>query len=159
MSSSSLPPKLETEHLMTLYAPLDPPQQIDASLQIFNVRPGGWARGAKIDGTIIQPAGDWLRVMPDGSLRLDVRLTVRTNDDALIYVTYNGIISVSEKEFARLGAGEILTADNLYFRTAPTFQTSHANYKWLNHMQAIGRIEEVKLGEGGYVRYAVFAVK
>ena len=37
--------QITTEYLMTLYAPLDPPQQIDASLVVFNVRAGGWARG------------------------------------------------------------------------------------------------------------------
>jgi hypothetical protein len=37
------------------------------------------------------PAGDWITNRADGSYRLDVRLTLKTNDGALILVTYNGI--------------------------------------------------------------------
>lgn len=66
--------QVTTEYLMTLYAPLDPPQKIDDSLTIYNVGPGGWARGPRIRGTVIAPAGDWIRVMPAGNLRQDVRL-------------------------------------------------------------------------------------
>jgi hypothetical protein len=49
---------------------------------------GGWVKGSKLNGTPLAPAADWLRVMPGGSLRLDVRGTIRTDDGALIYITY-----------------------------------------------------------------------
>ena len=68
-----------------------PPQRIDESLSIFNVT-GGWAKGRKINATVIQPAADWIQSMPDGSRRLDVRLTLKTDDGALIYVSYNGVL-------------------------------------------------------------------
>jgi Protein of unknown function (DUF3237) len=35
---------------------------------------------------------DWLRVMPSGFNRLDVRLTNRTDDGQLIFMTYCGVI-------------------------------------------------------------------
>jgi len=50
--------KITTEYLMTLYAPLDPPQRIDSSLVIYNVRPGGWVKGTRIKGALIAPAAD-----------------------------------------------------------------------------------------------------
>jgi len=39
---------------------------------------GEWVKGSKLNGTPLAPAADWLRVMPGGSLRLDVRGTIRT---------------------------------------------------------------------------------
>src|SRR5262245_54883511 len=73
---------LETEYIMTLCAEMDPPQRIDETLSIFNVT-GGWAKGPKINATVIQLAADWIQSMPDDSRRLDVPLTLKTDDGAL----------------------------------------------------------------------------
>jgi hypothetical protein len=152
--------QIKTEYLMTYVAPLDAPIPIDGSLQIFNVKPGGWVKGPKINGTIVSPGGDWLRTMPSGVFRLDVRATVRTDDGADIYFSYNGIIQHSKESAERLMKGEVLTDKDIpYFVTAPTFQTSSAKYAWLNGVQAIGKMVEVKVGEGGYVKYDVFVVR
>lgn len=150
---------ITTEYLMTLYAPLEAPQAIDGSLNIYNVREGGWARGPKIEARMIAPAADWLRIMPGGSLRLDVRGTLQTDDGALIYIAYNGVISQPPEQFERFMNGEVLKADEIYFLTAPTFQTSAEKYVWLNHVQAVGKMVEVKAGEGSYVKYDIFVVR
>lgn len=97
--------QITTEYLMTVYAPLDPPQVIDKALFIYNVRDGGWVKGPKISGKFLAPGGDWLRVMPGGSSRLDVRATFKTDDGALVYIAYNGIISHSKESFDRLMKG------------------------------------------------------
>jgi hypothetical protein len=151
--------EITTEYLMTLYAPLDPPQQIDGSLLIYNVREGGWVRGPKINGTVLAPAADWLRVMPDCSMRLDVRATFQTDDGALVYTSYNGVISSSEENAARLANGEILTSEDLYFVIAPTLRTSSETYAWLNHVQCIGKIVEIRGGDNPFVKYDIFVVR
>jgi hypothetical protein len=97
--------KLSTEYLMTIYAPLDPVQSVDSSLYIFNVRPGGWVKGPKINGTIVAPSGDWLRVMPSGVSRLDVRATIKTDAGALIYMSYEGTIKDTRESEARANKG------------------------------------------------------
>ena len=81
--------KISTEYLMTLYAPLEAGQEIDSSLYVNNVRPGGWVKGPRINGTLLAPAGDWSRILPSGASRLDVRATIKTDDGALIYIAYN----------------------------------------------------------------------
>lgn len=151
--------EITTEYLMTVYAPLDPPQRIDNTLSIFNVRDGGWVKGPKISGKFLAPGGDWLRHMPGGSHRLDVRATFKTDDGALVYIAYNGIISWSKETFDRLMKGETLTSKDLYFITAPTMQTSSDKYAWLNHVQCVGKIVEVKVGENGFVKYDMFIVR
>src|SRR5262245_63428978 len=53
---------------------------------------GGSVRGPNIKGEIVAPAGDWLFVMPDGSNRLDVRFTIKTDGNEMIFVDYGGVI-------------------------------------------------------------------
>src|SRR5205085_2764031 len=102
--------KIDTEYLMTLHAPgAAPPQQIDSSLIIYQSGADGWARGPKINGTLVRPTADWLHVMPSGCLRVDARMTIRTDDGALIYVSYNGVISVTQKNFEWMSKGDTLT--------------------------------------------------
>jgi hypothetical protein len=152
--------QIKTEYLMTYLAPLDAPIAVDGALQIFNVKPGGWVNGPKIKGTMVSPGGDWLRPMPSGVLRLDVRASIRTDDGADIYVSYNGIIQHSKESAERLMKGEVLTDKDVpYFVTAPTFQTSSEKYAWLNGVQAVGKMVELKAGVGGYVKYDVFIVR
>lgn len=97
--------------------------------------------------------------MPSGVARLDVRLSLKTDDGALIYVTYNGIISHSKESWDRLLKGEVLTSKDHYFLTAPTMQTAAEKYAWVNHVQCVGKVVEVKLGEDSYVKYDIFVVK
>jgi hypothetical protein len=151
---------IKTEYLMTYVALLDPPYPIDNTLLIVNVQPGGWAKGPKINGTFIAPGGDWLQILPSGALRLDVRATLKTDDGALIYISYNGIIQHSAESAEKLGKGELLTTKDIpYFITTPTFQTSSDKYAWLNSLQLVNKVVEVKLGEGGYVKYDVFILR
>ena len=90
--------------------------------------------------------------MPSGALRQDVRATIKTDDGAFIYMSSNGIIQQSAESAAKMQKGELLTTKDLpYFITAPTFQTSSAKYAWLNYVQAINKVVELKIGEGGYV--------
>jgi hypothetical protein len=155
-SVASQTTKITTDYLMTLYAPLEPPQKIDKSLTIYNVGPGGWVKGPKVNGTLLAPAADWIRVMPDGNLRQDVRLTIKTDDGALIYVTYNGIISRSKEVAKRVAGGEKLTSADEYFLMVPTMETSSKAYLWLNHVQCVGKMVEVKTGDNSFVKYDIF---
>ncbi|MGH9203054.1 MAG: DUF3237 domain-containing protein [Vicinamibacterales bacterium] len=122
-------------------------------------RAEGWAKGPKVNGAIIHPTADWLRVMPSGSLRIDVRMTIKTDDGALVYVAYNGVVSVTRENFERMAKGAVLNSADMYFITAPTFQASHEKYAWLNHIQAVGKVAAVKGGEGGFVTYDLFAAR
>jgi hypothetical protein len=152
--------KVTAEYVMTYVAPLDPPVQIDDSLVIVNVRPGGWVKGPKISGKFIAPGADWLRIMPSGVFRLDVRGLIQTDDDAFIFVSYNGVMKHTEKSAERLNNGELLTEEEIpYFVTAPTFQTSSEKYAWLNEVQTVNKMVEIKFGRDGYVKYDVFIVR
>lgn len=153
--------QISTEYLMTLYVPLDAPQQIDNTLFIYTIPPGreGWAKGPKINGRIVAPAGDWIRIMPAGNARIDVRQTVKTDDGALIYISSNGIVSYTKESWNRLMKEEVITGEDHYLILAPTMQTSAEKYLWLNHVQCIGKVVEAKIGENAFVKYDIYVVR
>jgi len=144
---------------MTLLAPLER-YPIDGSTVVSSVRPGGWVKGPRVSGKIIPPGGDWLRIMPSGVARLDVRLLIEADDGAHIYMTFNGIVVLSKEVTDALSRGEVVTDKTVpYFVTAPTFQTSSEKYGWLNKVQAVGKMVEYKRGEGAYSKFDVFIVR
>jgi len=71
-------------------------------------------------------AADWMLVGPAGEASLDVRATGRTHDDALVSVAYYG-------RFTFHGSLPV----TIY--VAPRFETSDDRYRWLNHIQAVGK--------------------
>jgi uncharacterized membrane-anchored protein len=89
-----------------------------------------------------------------------VRLTIKTEDGALIYVSYNGIERDSDVTETKSKRGEALAADDVkYWVIAPTFETSAARYAWINELQAIGKMVAYKDGSGGFVKYEIYAVR
>jgi len=153
------PVDLSSEYVMTLHAPLDPVQAIDTALMIYNVREGGWVKGPRIDGKLKAPAADWLRILPDGTMRLDVRGTIETADGALIYINYGGVIRHTEVSQAKEQSGEIITDDEMYFVISVNMRTSDERYLWVNQTQYVGKMSSVKEGAGSFVEYDIFAVK
>ena len=102
---------------------------------------GGSFEGPRLKASVQTPAGDWITNRADGSYRLDVRLTLKTDDGALILVTYNGIGQTTN-------AGASL-------RIAPLFETGDSRYVWLTRLQAVGVGERV----GTTVKYDIYALK
>ena len=101
----------------------------------------GRFEGPRLKAAVQIPAGDWITNRADGSYRLDVRLTLKTDDGALILVTYNGIGQTTP-------AGASL-------RAAPLFETGDQRYVWLTKLQAVAVGERV----GTDVKYDVYALK
>lgn len=100
---------------------------------------GGSFEGERLKGTVLgAPAGDWLLQRADGTTALDVRLTLRTDDGELIYMTYRGLRHGPPEVMARLAAGGVVDPKSYYFRVAPTFETASKKYDWLNRILAIG---------------------
>jgi hypothetical protein len=151
--------QITTEYIMTLHAPLDPPQGANSDLQIYNVRPGGWVRGPSIRGAVIRPSGDWLRTMPNGARKLDVRLSIKADDGSIIFMSYTGRANSPADAVRRLQAGETLGPDQLYFVISPTFETSSPTYGWLNDILAVGKIVSLNRSDNRHVTYDIFAVR
>ncbi len=99
---------------------------------------GGAFEGPKLKGSVEPGGSDWILLRPDGALQLDVRLSLRTDDGALICMTYRGYRHGPPAVIERLNRGEAVDPAEYYFRIAPFFETSSPRYDWLNRVVAIG---------------------
>ena len=68
----------------------------------------------------------------------DVRLTLRTDDDAVIYVTYRGVRHGPADIMDKIARGEVVAPNSYYLRCAPFFETAAPRYDWLNRIVSIG---------------------
>lgn len=101
---------------------------------------GGVVEGERINGTLVGGGGDWLLLGPDGWGRLDVRAQLRTPDDVLIYVSYFGVLELTEQALTALSVGgEETRFEDQYFRTSPRLETGDDRYAWVNHTVFVGR--------------------
>ena len=128
-------PTLKSRFLFEMEAELEPPQDI-GDRQIY-IAKSGVVRGPRINGTLLPGGGDWFRTRSDGVSILDVRATIETDDGALIYVTYNGMVHGS------------------YFRVVPWFQTASDKYAWLNKLVSVGVNKPAGAGQVSYDVYAI----
>lgn len=150
---------IETEYLATLYAPLQPPQAVTSTLLVFHPRDGGSLTG-KVNGKLLQPAGDWVRILPDGNMRIDVRLSVELDDGSPLYMTYAGVLrKPDEKSWNAFLQGERISAPEWYYVIAPYFETSSKKYAWLNGVQGLGKFVSIQTGPNAHVKFDIYVVK
>jgi len=132
---------MRLEHLMDVHADLKDPVVVGdgpfGTRQIFDVT-GGHFEGPRLKGTVEASGGDWILIGPDGVGRLDVRATLRTEDDAVIYMQYPGVAVFNEAVITALAEGSATEFGDTDFFTQPRFETGHAEYGWLNAVVAVG---------------------
>ncbi|HJZ71611.1 MAG TPA: DUF3237 domain-containing protein [Vicinamibacterales bacterium] len=122
--------------------------------RVFTVS-GGEFVGDRLRGDVLPQAGsDLLLTRADGTYQQDVRLILRTDDGALILMTYRGVRHAPADVSARIARGEPVAPSEYYLRTAPFFETSSAKYAWLNKIVSVGVGERQSDG----VRYELFEV-
>lgn len=155
--------EIETEFLfearVRLAEPIHVGQTPEGYRMIVNVA-GGRVEGPRIRGEVIPMSGaDWSRIRSDGSGALDVRMCLKTDDGAIIFVHWHGLMvfSPEEQEYA-LDFGkkdDPNGANRYYFRTSPQFETGDARYAWLNKIITVSKS---RTGDGGVI-HCVFALK
>jgi uncharacterized protein DUF3237 len=150
--------ELRSRHLFTLHITLHPTEELGETpaggRRVFPVS-GGSFEGDRLRGSVLPVVGsDLLLVRTDGSAQQDVRMLLKTDDGALVLMTYRGVRHGPPDVLARLAAGEHVPGSEYYLRTAPFFETSSPAYGWLNRIVSIGVGERTP----GGVRYDVFEI-
>jgi Protein of unknown function (DUF3237) len=100
--------------------------------------PGGSFEGERLSGQVLDGGSDWQAIRSDGSTTLDVRLVLKTHDDAMIAMTYRGVRHGPADVISRLERGETVDPASYYFRITPMFETAAGAYDWLNRILAVG---------------------
>jgi hypothetical protein len=119
---------MRSRPLMTLRLNTAPTQNVGAGphgTRITFPIVGGRFEGDRLRGKVLPGGSDWVLKRPDGVLELDLRITLETDDGALIHMTFEGI------------RDDRASAPS-YFRTLPRFETAEAKYSFLNQLLAVG---------------------
>ena len=122
---------MKTRPLMSLRLNTAPTQNIGPGPHGTRVTfpiTGGEFEGDGLRGTVLPGGDDWTVKRADGVIDLDLRITLQTDDGALIHMTFEGIRDDS-------------APGGPYFRTTPRFETASPKYAFLNQMLAIGTAE------------------
>ncbi len=119
---------MDSRLLMTLQVAVVGAQKIGAvphGTRVTAPIASGHFESPRLRGKVLPGGGDWTLLRGDGVLELDLRLTLETDDGALIHMTFEGI-----RDDGAPGAP--------YFRTAPRFETAEPKYSFLNRLLAVG---------------------
>ena len=136
--------EITTRHLFDMVVDLSPRLEIGAGplgrRTVFGSA-GGTFHGPQLRGEVLPGGGDWALFRPDGAMTLDVRLTLRTHDDALVHMTYSGrwvFPPGLQADLANPAKRHHIDPARYYFRTNPLFETGAEQYTWLNDIVCVG---------------------
>jgi Protein of unknown function (DUF3237) len=128
---------MKTRPLMTLQVAVAVPQKIGAvphGTRATAPITGGTFEGPRLRGKVLPGGGDWTLLRADGVLELDLRITLETDDGALVHMASFGLRHGPPEVIAALGRGEIVDPTSYYFRTTPRFETGAPRYAFLNRV-------------------------
>ena len=98
---------------------------------------GGTVTGPEINGIVVPGGADWACLRPDGVLMINVNTMIKTDDEAIIQMTYTGVVDMGEDAYAKAAGGA--RRQGVYApRSVPRLITAAEKYKWVNRRQFIG---------------------
>lgn len=106
---------------------------------------GGTFAGDRLSGIVLS-GSDWVLNRADGVMVIDVRLTLQTHDDAIIYLSYQGRFLASPDVMARFAKGALLDSGEYSLAIVPKFECGDERYSWLNNVVAVGTGEQTANG-------------
>ena len=131
---------MDSRLLMTMQVFVGTPQKIGAvphGTRVTAPIESGQFEGPRLRGKVLPGGGDWTLLRSDGVLELDLRVTLETDDGAMIHMTSFGLRHGPPEVIAALTRGESVDPSTYYFRTTPRFETSHPKYAFLNRLVAV----------------------
>jgi uncharacterized protein DUF3237 len=133
------PPGLE--FLMQIAVEFEAPHAISGGplgmRRILHVSRGSF-EGPALQGTVMPGGGDWVLMRRDGAAELDIRFTLKTAADEIVYLRSTGLFVASEAVSARIRRAEAVDRAEYYFRTSILFEADSARLARLNCMLHLG---------------------
>ncbi len=106
---------------------------------------GGTFVGERLSGRVIG-GHDWVVTRADGTMELDVRLSLETDDGAMLYLAYTGSFLGSVTDLKRFRNGETLDPGDYALRTIARFEGGGDAYRWLQDALIVGIGEQTRTG-------------
>ena len=131
---------MDSRLLMTLQVALADTRKIGTvphGIRVTAPIASGQFEGPRLRGRVLPGGGDWTLLRGDGVLELDLRLTLETDDGALIHMTSFGLRHGPPDVIAAIARGESVDPSTYYFRTTPRFDAGHSKYAFLNRLLAV----------------------
>ena len=165
MSGQEIIPPVIGDYLFTVNFNVDPVLHGIAGGPFGNRRigyvTGGTFEGPRMKGEVLPGGGNWSMGgrLDDNtnSGTFDARVILKTDDGALIYMTYTGRTRVPDDVASKLAdKANVDSLDSTLYslRIAPLFETGDPRYYWLNGVLAVGRGQATGRG----ARHHVFAI-
>lgn len=134
-------PELKSDYLFTMECTVT--QLHDVGSTPFGTRHidllgAGTFEGPRLRGELLPGGIDSKIFRPDGAMTPNVRLLLKTDDGALIYMYYTGLRYGSPEVMQRIADGEQVDPSEYYLRNTPYFETSAEKYDWLNRIVSVG---------------------
>jgi hypothetical protein len=145
------------QHLFDLWIEVDRPQdvgEVPRGHRFIGPVTGGRFEGPGLRGQVLPVGADWFLLRGEVA-EIDVRLALRSDDGALIYMTYGGVLRPFSTVVQHMVRGEQPPRDAYYWYITPRFETGHEAYQWLNQTVAVG---VGGVGPRGSVYYRVYAL-
>jgi len=138
-----LPPEMTAircEPLFVFQIEVKPPSVIGATpghdRRIGEIT-GGRFEGERLRGRILSGGSDWQSLRGDGTITLNVRLVMETDEGVLIGMTYLGMRHGPKEVMERLARGENVRPSEYYMRATPYYETASEKYGWLNRIVSV----------------------
>lgn len=106
---------------------------------------GGVFTGERLSGSV-GPGNDWFVTRGDGTLVIDVRLTLTTDDGVTIYLAYDGAMHAAPDVMTRFRRSEQLAPQEYSLRVVAKLECGDARYSWLNDALVVGIGEQTPDG-------------
>jgi hypothetical protein len=120
--------------------------------RIIYIIGGGRFWGERINGKALPGGGDWVLINENGLAKLDVRKTLKTDDGALINISYQGLYQFKDELTARVEKGQGYEFGDTLFQVQMQFETGDDRYAWLNTTLAVAEGRET----GSTIHYRAF---
>ncbi len=146
--------EVKLEHLMDfkarLYSPvIDVGQGPFGTRYIYNAAEGTF-EGSQLRGRVLPGGGDMPLADATGALRLDIRVTLETDDGAFIYLQNQGLWR-SDPGRPAPREGKAADFGDMYIMSTPRFETGDERYKWLNDFVYLAEGKADMLEEDGFL--------
>lgn len=134
-------PELNSTYLFTIKVTVSDLQDVgDVPLgrRHIDLLGAGEFEGPRLRGVVLPGGMDQKIFRTDGAMNPNVRLILKTDDDALIYMHYTGVRHASQAVMDRIAAGDVVNPSEYYLRSTPYFETAATRYDWLNRIVSVG---------------------